>query len=726
MAFLSALTPDERGKINTSGFGIKGIFDAVDKLKPFIAISRKSWIRVFYEKENVFIGLYTDNPELPFFANFDNIYCWSKTIEWTSNTSISCFLKTQISPEISEAKFHSFARVDVSMIDFKGPQLKKFWIENVAEMFAPICPARKIEVYPVIDNKPRKGFYLNPWTMARKIDAGFQGPRFIVANDASSSSNASAFEMGLDNIEYSIIVRDFDKDDMPFNMMSSLSGKIETFSFEYIEVPSSPFRVTAFRPIESSVKHDDEPDEPQKPSTEYFLGEIPASVIENAMAHIRKIEAPEMNVELLRIGMPEYFARRFVGFEPFKGYAGLNHSRARKIMLLFSKIVALVMSTAAANWPEDNMPISWTVGIFSEVTDFSVAASATPSQFASLGAEQWSRAGDIIGPRTAKAAPRIVESGRAIVPTTSSPLPPTYVVSLNLADHTISNPLIKDSTLKSILLDCVIDLINHDLRLEDRSKLAFLCISGSDYLDAAPAAPIPAPAAPALPPSSTAPAAPAPSAARPGPKRRIKERFTTVKLAWDEINDQYPECRNMGEEARRLKMKSIESEIRGNRFAKPPKGTCGAGGNHRDFRAKVPYLMREMQEAANSGVSKNDFYHLLANTDIFYTKAAGRDRDVDFEEAAAFPAATAAPASAASAPEFVPGMSLGDMQKAALAFRSQVMNESGFEAARPAEMPKRKKARSDSEESYEPEYNPRPRRAAARVSYCEDDDGMYD
>jgi hypothetical protein len=612
MAFLSALSPEDRSKINSTSAGIKGILESIDKLKHFIAISKKSWLKLFYENGNVFIGLYTDNPELPRFLNLGDTYCWSLTNEWVANTTVSCFLKTSKMPEVSEAKFYALARIEMAACE----SLKKIWIDNVAEIFAPMCPDHTIEVYVTIDNKPRKGFYVKPWKMARKIDAGIFGPRFIVANDASYSTNSSAFEMGIDNMNFTMIVRNFDIDEMPFDILASLSGKVETFAFEYIETPRSPFRVTAFRPIEATAIREDDTETPHVPTTEYFLGEIPASVIETAMDHIGRLQvAPQMTVELLRLGMPEYFARRFVGFEPFKGFAGLNHSRARKIMVLFSKIVSLVMSTAAANWPEDKMPMSWTVGIFSEVTDMTTPYSVTSSQFASLSAENWSNA-KLNPPRTSKAVPRIVESGRAIVPSTGSPLPPSYVVALNLADQTISNPVIKDSTLKSILIDAVVDIVTKDLNLDDRSKLSFLTITASDYLDTAPA---PA-AAPAAAPASM-PAAPASvPASAPAARRKTGDRFSTVKLAWDSIESQYPECRNASEETRRLKLKSIESEIRGNRFAKPPKGTCGAGGNNRDFRSKVPHLLREMQEAAYSGVSKHDFYHLLSITDIFYTK----------------------------------------------------------------------------------------------------------
>jgi hypothetical protein len=526
--------------------------------------------------------------------------------------------------------------------------------------------------------------------------------------------------MGLDNVDFSIIVRDFDIDENHFNMTMSLSQKLETFAFEFIETPTRPIRVTAFRPIEArKIRKDDDEvvDEVLPPTTEYFLSDIPASVIETAMTHIDVLQGPQMNVELLRLGMPEYFARRFVGFEPFKGFAGLNQSRARKIMVLFAKIVSLVMSTAAANWPEDMMPISWTVGIFSESTDISVPCSITSNQFASLSAENWADSSILSAPRTIKNVPRVVESGRAIVPSTGSPLPPSYVIGLNLADQTISNPLIKDNTLKSIMLDAVIDIVNKDLNLNDRAKLSFLSILSSDYLDSKPVMPgMPVSA------HSSAASAPAAASSAPAQKRKSGDRFSTVKLAWDNIESQYPEIRQVSEETRRSKLKSIESEIRGNRFAKPPKGTCGAGGNNRDFRAKVPHLMREMQEAAYAGVSKHDFYHLLSTTDIFYTKTGTRDREEPENAPAAFTASAAS--SAASEPEFLPEMTLGEMQKAALSFRSQVMSESGFAAIDKVEKPNAKKRRrSDSEESYEPE---RPRRSVPVRSYCDDDDGMYD
>jgi hypothetical protein len=744
-SFLGALTVAERSKINSSSSGFKGIRDGILKLTQFVVESKKSWLSLFYEDSNAYIGLYTDNPDVPVFAkNFDDVYCWSLrgggggcTETWTANTSISKFLKSAVvqKPEIAEAKFHALMRIDLADLTLQNYDahslkvfntmqkiVKSFWNESFTELLAPLCPGRDVILNLTINKKQLRSIKIKPWTTARRIPAGSSGPRFIQVHDASTNLNDSAFEMGLDFLKSTLIVRDFDHEEYQYSLKDSLK-RVEDFQFEFVTVAQSPNR-TAFRPIDAPA--DESCDETPKPEIgTYHLPIMPSHLIESSYEFFRSIDASKINpdifasTEVLRLGLPEYFARKYVGMDPFKGYAGLGWTRARKIMILFSKIVSHVITTATANWASESVPSSWTVGIFSENTEYiKTAAMTSASQFASLST---GTSFETLRPVLTGTVPKIVEIGQGVAPSTGSPLPPSTVFALNLADYTISAPFLSDANLKMILMDCVVDLVNKEFCINDRSRLSFLCIAGSAYIDDPP----PTAAPPAAKPTQAAAASAAPerspaaSSAAPATvvHRNKGDRYSTVKYAWDSL--QYPSVVYAPSSVKQKKLKSLLSDIRGNRFAKPPKGTCRVGGNNRDPEAKKPHLLREMQEAAGCGISRDEFLNILNSTDIFYTKTPGSARivtDGDETEPEAQP--SAAPAE----PVFREGMTLGEMQQQMLQYKKSSMIESGIALpadAPEAKKPAAKKRRYDDDEDWTERRAPSGR--AVRKCYAEDD-----
>jgi len=99
----------------------------------------------------------------------------------------------------------------------------------------------------------------------------------------------------------------------------------------------------------------------------------------------------------------------------------------------------------------------------------------------------------------------------------------------------------------------------------------------------------------------------------------IVSRPSTTQKAFDALV--YPKVSPVADaSAKALKMRQMLSAMKGNRFAKPNKGMCKAGGNTRDLDSKKTWLYKEMISAASIGITKDEFFGLMKSTRILVTR----------------------------------------------------------------------------------------------------------
>jgi hypothetical protein len=82
----------------------------------------------------------------------------------------------------------------------------------------------------------------------------------------------------------------------------------------------------------------------------------------------------------------------------------------------------------------------------------------------------------------------------------------------------------------------------------------------------------------------------------------------------------YPKVNKVDFKVKDAKARKMLSNMKGNRFAKPPPGVSGRGGNTRDKNKKSSYLMREMTEAAACGIDRDEFLSMLKDANLLITR----------------------------------------------------------------------------------------------------------
>jgi len=105
--------------------------------------------------------------------------------------------------------------------------------------------------------------------------------------------------------------------------------------------------------------------------------------------------------------------------------------------------------------------------------------------------------------------------------------------------------------------------------------------------------------------------------------------YSALKKAWDLIaeSNEFPPVSDVPAPVSDKKLRSIITEMKSNRFAKPMPGTAKRGGTlFRDPNLKKPLLMRELQDAAMYGISSDQIYEHLNAMGLFYVRTKGAKR----------------------------------------------------------------------------------------------------
>lgn len=199
------------------------------------------------------------------------------------------------------------------------------------------------------------------------------------------------------------------------------------------------------------------------------------------------------------------------------------------------------------------------------------------------------------------------------------------VYAVNVNYHGFKTP---SFFLQFQILDAIVTAVDNALELDARAQLGSLCFQMEPVIKMAEVvkAEVPQPQQPYVFQEAEHQDNQEP------PKKKMKyviksnNNFSTVQNAWNLIIET-PVLGHVSAESKARKMKTLLSNMRGNRFAKPPEGSAKRGGNNRDVEEKKIHVLREFVEASSFGVTREEFYDLMKLGGVLYTKSGKRNID---------------------------------------------------------------------------------------------------
>jgi hypothetical protein len=288
---------------------------------------------------------------------------------------------------------------------------------------------------------------------------------------------------------------------------------------------------------------------------------------------------------------------------------------------LLQSVLSRVMTIVDTHWPEQK--IKWTAGTFSSVAMDSDRLPASQTQ--KLCFDDYSDQYAIpVGPPEISAAHQapLIEIGRAY-----NSISRYVVFALNIHHFAVkSDPIFFQFT----LLDAIVTAVDQVTQINSRAALGAMAFMMGPLLEINEELCVEEDTAAEVvlqqlllpPPQKHA----APPRAKSSSESAAKGQ-STVMAAWNLILEQndFPVVRHASEQEKIKKTRNIVSRMRGNRFAKPLEGTAHRGGNNRDPKEKMIHVFRELKEAAWCGINRDEFFNLMNETGVLYTKTSRRE-----------------------------------------------------------------------------------------------------
>jgi len=467
--------------------------------------------------------------------------------------------------------------------------LAKLWDTTYYSVWATLCPEDVINLAFHVGSQKPKTMSIGPWTAARLVPATGE-PMLVRVTGAAQAVSATQFEVGLDGLAHTLVVRDFGTTKL---LDSARAMGHWRASAKQIAPSFSPSRLAkALAPTEPPAEPPEDAEDfgqfaddileaagaaDDTAAYGYVLPTIPQSLLTSAQDAFAETSSDLADDGLmLRLGWPEYVATKNLDDVPDLG-----------LVSIWNRTMARVMTVAMVMAPE-KLPDNWTTGVFGSSAAVASLQSSSSALVAAQGHREWhNRVSLSLGSSEPLSELGSVPDNGALV-----------------AVFALSSRAFALDDFEALALSAAIRMVSEVGRIDPCALMSAVFTSKlktakskkrkrSDDDDAS-------------------------EKKEPEKKASRSGNFSTLKYAWDLIKD-FPQVQEASEDIKKNKMRSIASSMRGYRFAKPMERGGKRGGNNRRPEDKLVHLMRELEDAAECGVGSEEMLEIIQATGVFYT-----------------------------------------------------------------------------------------------------------